>query len=73
METHFEMVGASDKETPSIEMQPAVKVEEQVTVTADKQSDVTEKMIDKAAVNYRFTKRSALGMFLVACAAFFGR
>ena len=34
---------------------------------------VSEDAIDEAAYCYRKTKKSAWGMFLVACAAFFGR
>ena len=32
-----------------------------------------EEVIDEAGYNYRKSKKAAFGMFLVACAAFFGR
>ena len=32
-----------------------------------------EEVIDEAGYNYRKSKKAAFGMFVVACAAFFGR
>ena len=71
--THFEMVEDSDKATPAIEMQSEVPIPKVEMNIPSKKSDVTEEKIDEAAVNYRFTKKSAIGMGLVACAAVFGR
>ena len=64
-------------------------IEMQVTVAVDKKDETTqntqttpekkdkdnkrEKALDKAAINYRFSKKSAFGMILVAFAAVFGR
>ena len=42
-------------------------------VQTSEKPKATEEVIDEAGYNYRKTKKSALGMFLVACAAFFGR
>ncbi len=71
--THLEMVEDSDKATPAIEMQSEVPIPKVEMNIPSKKSDVTEEKIDEAAVNYRFTKKSAIGMGLVACAAVFGR
>lgn len=67
------MVEESDKTTPAIEMQSEVTVPKVEKDISSKKSETMEEKIDEAAVNYRFTKKSAIGMGLVACAAVFGR
>ena len=69
------------EEKPTIEMQVAVvvdkqnepKQEAQQTPEKKEKDSKREKALDKAAINYRFTKKSAFGMILVAFAAVFGR
>ena len=80
--THFHFyLTMSTEEKPTIEMQVTVTVEKkeepkqkmQVTSEKKEKDSKHEKALDEAAVNYRFTKKSAFGMILVAFAAVFGR
>lgn len=49
------------------------KQETQIDLEKKEKDSKREKALDKAAINYRFTKKSAFGMILVAFAAVFGR
>ena len=42
-------------------------------VQTSEKPKAAEEVIDEAGYNYRKSKKAAFGMFLVACAAFFGR